>query len=77
MKTIRGRQSTDNAQIQAITQSAAARFAQPLPAPPDHGFQADVQNDLKLAALLCAIRQIADQRGTTVIDQLDTWEAGE
>ncbi|KZR88116.1 hypothetical protein MITS9509_01556 [Synechococcus sp. MIT S9509] len=76
MKSIKGRQSTDNAQIQALTQSAAARFAQPLPAVPDYGFQADVQNDLKLAALLCAIRQIADQRGTTVIDQLDTWEAG-
>ena len=77
MKTTRGRQSTDNAQIQALTQSAAARFAQPLPAPPDHDFQAELQNDLRFAALLCAIRQIADQRGTTVIDQLDTWEAGE
>ena len=60
-----------------MTQAAAARFAEPLPLPPEYDFQADVQNDLKFAALLCAIRQIANQRDTTNTQQLDTWEAGE
>ena len=77
MNNTRGRLSSDTQSIQSITQSAAARFAEPLPLPPDHAFDADAQNDLKLAALLCAIKQIADQRGTTLTDQIDTWEAGQ
>ena len=77
MNSIRGRQSTDTQHIQSVTQAAAARFAEPLPLPPEYDFQADVQNDLQFAALLCAIRQIAKQRGTTITQQLDTWESGE
>lgn len=77
MNSIRGRQSTDTQHIQSVTQAAAARFAEPLTLPPEYDFQADVQNDLQFAALLCAIRQIAKQRGTTITQQLDTWEAGE
>ena len=73
----KGRRSTDNTQIQAITSAAAARFCDPLPLPPDYDFQADAKKDLKFAALLCAIRQVADQNGLTVTEQLDTWEAGE
>ena len=60
-----------------MTQAAAARFAEPLPLPPEYDFQADVQADLKFAALLSAIRQIAKHCGTTITQQLDTWEAGE
>ena len=77
MNSIRGRQSSDTQHIQSVTKAACRRFAQSLPLPPEHDAQADVQADLKFAALAFAIHQIAQQRGTTLTDQLDTWEAGE
>ena len=52
MNSIRGRQSTDTQHIQSVTQAAAARFAEPLPLPPEYDFQADVQNDLYGTAFL-------------------------
>ena len=44
---------------------------------PEHDFQADVAADRKLAAVMCAIAQVANQRGTTFTQQVDIWEAGE
>lgn len=76
MNTSAGRLSTDTTGIQNITRAAAARFTEPLPLPPDYDFEADAQNDLKLAALMCAIAQLSKDRGTTITQQLDAWEAG-
>lgn len=48
-------------------------WAEPLPLPPEVDFLADVQEDLKFAALLLAVRKVADKRGTSVKQQLDIW----
>ena len=64
--------------IQSLTNAAAARLGGArLPMPPEHDFQADVAADRKHAALMCAIAQVAKQRGTTFTQQIETWEAGE
>ena len=74
----KGRLSSDK--VQSMTEAAARRlasaphYAQPLPLPPEHDFQADVKADQQLAALMCAIAQIAKQRDTTFTQQIDIWE---
>ena len=83
MNSTDGRLSTDNQEIESITEAAAARlasvpyYARPMPVPPEHDFLADVEADRKLAAVMCAIARIAKQRGTTFTQQVDIWEAGE
>ena len=78
MNSTEGRQSTDTQHIQSLTEAAAQRLGTgPLDLPPEYDFQADVQSDHKLAALMCAVAQIAKQRGTTFTQQVDIWEAGE
>ena len=51
-------------------------WAEPLPLPPEVDFKADVQQDLKLAALLAAVRQIAADNGNSTAAQLDVWNYG-
>lgn len=64
--------------IQSLTRAAAARLGVAhTPIPPKHCFEADVAADRKLAAVMCAIAQVANQRGTTFTQQIETWEAGE
>ena len=83
MNISRGRVSTDNIEIQTITEAAAARlasvpnWAKPLPMPPQHDWLADVKEDRKLAAVMCAISRIAKNQGKTFTQQIDIWEAGE
>lgn len=48
-----------------------------MPVPPEHDFLADVEADRKLVAVMCAVARIAKQRGTTLTQQVDIWEAGE
>ena len=78
----KGRLSTDNQEIQSITEAAAARlasvpyYARPQPVPPEHDFLADVGADRKLVAVMCAVARIAKQRGTTFTQQLEIWEVG-
>jgi len=73
-----GRLSTDTQSIQSITQAAAQRLGTgELEVPPDHDFLADVQADQRLMALMCAVSRVVWQRGTTLTQQIDIWEAGE
>ena len=51
-------------------------WAEPLPLPPEVDFQADVQQDLKLAALLATVKQVAADRGNSMAAQLDVWNYG-
>ena len=80
MKTTSGRLSSDNSQIQSITEAAAERiasvpyWAEPLPVPPEYDFLADVEQDRKLVAVMCAIARIAKQRGTTFKEQVEIWK---
>ena len=83
MNINRGQLSTGNQKIESMTEAAAARlasvpyYARPMPVPPEHDFLADVEADRRLVAVLCAIARIAKQRGTTLTQQVDIWEAGE
>lgn len=51
-------------------------WAEPLPLPPEIDFEADVQSDLKVVALIAAIKEISQQRGTSIPSQLDAWNYG-
>ena len=83
MNINRGQLSTGNQKIESMTEAAAARlasvpyYARPMPVPPEHDFLADVEADRRLVAVLCAIARIAKQRGTTLTQQVEYWEAGE
>ena len=46
-------------------------WAEPLPEPPAVDAQAAFQDDLKLIALLAAVRQLADQNNNTTKQQLN------
>ena len=80
MNSTEGRLSTDNHQIESITEAAAQRiasvpyWAEPLPVPPEYDFLADVEKDRKLVAVMCAIARIAKQRGTTFAEQVEIWK---
>ena len=62
-----------------MTDAAAKRlasvpyWAQPLPLPPEHDFLADVKEDRKLAAVMCAVARIAKQRGESFAEQVEIW----
>ncbi|ABB35441.1 hypothetical protein Syncc9605_1692 [Synechococcus sp. CC9605] len=83
MNINRGQLSTGNQKIESMTEAAAARlasvpyYARPMPVPPEHDFLADVKEDRKLAAVMCAIARIANQRGKTFTQQVDIWEVGQ
>jgi len=51
-------------------------WAEPLPLPPEVDFQADIQQDLKVLALLAAVQQVAADRGNSTAAQLDDWNYG-
>ena len=51
-------------------------WAVPLPLPPEHDFQADVAQDLKLAAVMCAVALTAKNRGVSIEEQLKAWNYG-
>ena len=73
-----GRLSSDTQSIQSLPEDAAKRLGTgPLHVPSEYDLQAVARSDLKLAALMCAIARIAQQRGKTITQQLDVWEAGE
>ena len=80
VKTTSGRLSYDNSQIQFITEAAAERiasvpyWAESLPVPPEYDFLADVEQDRKLVAVMCAITRIAKQRGETFESQVAIWK---
>ena len=77
MNSTHGRLSSDT-RIQSITHAAAKRLGTgPLPIPPEHDFLADVEADRKLVAVMCAMARVAKQRGTTLTQQGDIWEADE
>ena len=80
MNSTEGRLSTDNHQIESITEAAAQRiasvpyWAEPLPVPPEYDFLADVEKDRKFIAVMCAVARIAKQRGTTFAEQAEIWK---
>lgn len=72
------RQSRDLSQtqlrrLQAQRQQQRPHWSEPLPTPPEVEFQAAANDDLKMLALLAAVRQIADQKGNNVKEQLNVW----
>ena len=79
LNSTEGRLSTDKQSIQSMTDAAAKRlasvpyWAQPLPLPPEHDFLADVREDLKLAAVMCAVARIAKERGKSFAEQVEIW----
>ena len=80
MNSTEGRLSTDNSQIESITEAAAQRiasvpyWAEPLPVPPEYDFLADVEKDRKFIAVMCAVARVAKQRGTTFAEQAEIWK---
>jgi len=47
-----------------------------LPLLPEVDFQAAINDDLKLLALIAAVRQIGAQRGQSFQSQMDVWNHG-
>ena len=75
------RQSPDLSQtqlrrLQAQRQQQRPHWSEPLPTPPEVEFQAAANDDLKMLALLAAVRQLSDEHGGSVASQLDTWNYG-
>ena len=80
MNSTEGRLSTDNHQIESITEAAAQRiasvpyWAEPLPVPPEYDFLADVEKDRNFIAVMCVVARVAKQRGTTFAEQVEIWK---
>ena len=75
-----GRQQHSSEAIQSTTAKAAQRLAEipfwavPLPLPPEYDFQADVEADRRLAAVMCAVARVAKDRGETFASQVEIWK---
>ena len=61
---------------QQAQQQSTPYWAQPLPLLPEVDFQAAINDDLKLLALIAAVRQIGAQRGQSFQSQMDVWNHG-